>query len=223
MQPRRFVVEGTPSALLIHITEAREASEPLLEALHAASAGTGFAYAALEVSDWNRDLSPWPAPPVFGDESFGGCGRETLDRLLSQALPALRGELALRGVDRSLPACIGGYSLAGLFALWAHGECDAFDAVMAASPSVWFPGWDAWADAHSAPRGPAYLSLGRKEPKTRNRQMAAVGEAIVRQQARFAAAGVPSLLEWNEGNHFSEPEARTAKGFAWILNHLRES
>ena len=29
---------------------------------------------------------------------------------------------------------------------------------------------------------------------------------------------IPCVLEWNEGNHFKEPELWTAKGFAWLLN-----
>ena len=31
-----------------------------------------FRLIAVKVSDWNLDLSPWEAPPVFGDEGFGG-------------------------------------------------------------------------------------------------------------------------------------------------------
>ena len=31
----------------------------------------GFVLAAFKVNDWNADLSPWEAPPVFGDEAFG--------------------------------------------------------------------------------------------------------------------------------------------------------
>lgn len=35
---------------------------------------TPFSFAAFAVADWNRDLSPWAAPPVFGKEPFGGGG-----------------------------------------------------------------------------------------------------------------------------------------------------
>ncbi len=28
--------------------------------------------------------------------------------------------------------------------------------------------------------------------------------------------GVSCVLEWNEGNHFKEPDIRTAKAFAWL-------
>ena len=30
-----------------------------------------FYLIAVKVNDWNRDLSPWTAPPVFGNEPFG--------------------------------------------------------------------------------------------------------------------------------------------------------
>ena len=30
------------------------------------------------------------------------------------------------------------------------------------------------------------------------------------------------ILEWNEGNHFKDPDIRTAKGFAWLLNHTKK-
>ena len=31
--------------------------------------------------------------------------------------------------------------------------------------------------------------------------------------------GAVKTLEWNSGNHYREPDMRTAKAFAWILNH----
>ena len=34
------------------------------------------------------------------------------------------------------------------------------------------------------------------------------------------AQGIPCCLEWNEGNHFMDPDRRTAKGFAWILKGI---
>ena len=30
-----------------------------------------FRLIACQVEDWNRDLSPWEAPPVLGKEEFG--------------------------------------------------------------------------------------------------------------------------------------------------------
>ena len=33
-------------------------------------AGEDFCLLAVKADDWNRDLSPWQAPAVFGTESF---------------------------------------------------------------------------------------------------------------------------------------------------------
>ncbi len=30
---------------------------------------------------------------------------------------------------------------------------------------------------------------------------------------------VDTILEWNPGNHFKEPDIRTAKAFAWVIDH----
>ena len=222
--PARLHIEGEPAALLVHVTESRELEtfDQLLEGLRARAGGRGFAIAALAVSDWNADLSPWAAPPVFGREGFAGNAKETLDALLDRALPEIEGQLAARGVARGLPKAVGGYSLAGLFALWAFYQTGAFAGVAAASPSVWFPGWDDYADAHRPPEGGvACLSLGDRESRARNRQMATVGAAIERQQARFAAQGLrEAALEWNPGNHFADPEGRTARAWAWVLARL---
>jgi len=32
--------------------------------------------------------------------------------------------------------------------------------------------------------------------------------------------GVRTVLEWNEGNHFKDADIRTAKAFAWAIDHL---
>ena len=31
--------------------------------------------------------------------------------------------------------------------------------------------------------------------------------------------GYDSILEWNEGNHFKDFDIRTAKAFAWVMEH----
>ena len=50
--------------------------------------------------------------------------------------------------------------------------------------------------------------------------MAAVGDNIRRQYDMLKSMNLNVTLEWNEGNHFTEPEIRTAKGFAWCINNL---
>ena len=162
--------------------------------------------------DWNRELPPWPAPAVFrGAPDFGGGAAETLAFVTDGLLPAL----AAAGA-RPARVFLGGYSLAGLFALWAGYACGRFDGVAAVSPSVWYPGWSDWAERHPFRCPAAYLSLGDAEEKTRHPVMRTVGDAIRLQHARLEAAGIRTTLRWNPGNHFRDPGPRTAAGFAWL-------
>ena len=117
---------------------------------------------------------------------------------------------------------IGGYSLAGLFALWAAYQTDAFFGVAAASPSVWFPGFAEYMRQNRIQSNAVYLSLGNREEKTHNPVMATVRDRIQEAHALVKAQGVNCFLEWNEGNHFKEPDLRTAKAFLWVLNCRNE-
>lgn len=167
--------------------------------------GSDFRLLALKVEQWNSDLSPWQAPPVFGEESFGDGAANTLAEILSLTN------------DKEKRYFIGGYSLAGLFALWAAYQTDVFAGVAAASPSVWFPGFTDYMRANEIKTGNVYLSLGDREERTRNPIMATVGGRIREIQAVLIRKGVNSFLEWNQGNHFKEPDIRTAKAFSWLL------
>ena len=97
---------------------------------------------ACQVEDWNRDLSPWEAPPVLGKEEFGGRAEETLQELKETV-------------------------------------------------------------------------LSRFGPTDRT----TVGDSIRRlHQIYERVEDIETILEWNEGNHFREPELRMAKGFAWLMS-----
>lgn len=178
-----------------------------------------FTLAAFRVIDWNQDLSPWEAPPVFGKDGFGNGAANTLKLIQTSLLPELKKTYALRG---NIPVILGGYSLAGFFALWSAYQTDAFSAVACASPSVWFPGWIEYAETRAPRCETVYLSLGDREEKARNPVMARVGECI-RRQDDLLAQTVPAenhTLEWTAGNHFQEPDLRTAKAFAWCIKAL---
>ena len=171
---------------------------------------TDFGLFAFRVRDWNADLSPWPAPAVFGTQDFG-----------SGAADTLAGVLAFCG-DRDKTYIIGGYSLAGLFALWAAYQTDAFSGVAAASPSVWFPGFVDYLREHEVKTGRVYLSLGDREAKARNPVMATVGSRIIEAHEILAVRGLDATLEWNPGNHFKDMPLRTARAFAWVMHENSE-
>ena len=186
----------------------------------ASDPSSGFTLAAFRVNDWNTDLSPWEAAPVFGDAGFGSGAEDTLKYILESLIPELTGYGTSAGTEHNTELYLGGYSLAGFFSLWAAYHTDRFAGVAAVSPSVWFPGWMDFAREHSIRTPRVYLSLGDKEERTRNPVMRTVGDNIRAQLELLESdAGCTGcILEMNQGNHFREPDLRTAKGFAWLLS-----
>ena len=170
-------------------------------------AGDDFSFIGFPVKDWNKELSPWTAAPVFGKDGFGDGAKDTLAAVLSE----------LKKDDRKY--FLGGYSLAGLFALWSGYQTDVFSGIAAASPSIWFPGFVDFMQKESFQADTVYLSLGDREEKTKNAVMAKVGDNIRWAYEHFHNIGVKTVLEWNEGNHFKDADIRTAKAFAWLLQH----
>lgn len=169
-----------------------------------------FSLVAFMIKDWNQELTPWAAPAVFGKVPFGSGAEKTLEFITSRLLPE---------VQENIPHLIlGGYSLAGLFALWSGYQTDKFEGIAAASPSVWYPKWIDYASENKPLAKSVYLSLGDKEEKAKNPVMAQVGNAIRKQHELLTEQEINTLLEWNAGNHFVDSDKRMAKGFAWLLN-----
>ena len=73
---------------------------------------------------WDHDMTPWYCPPVSeNDTPCTGGADEYLKLLLTQILPQAR--TMIQGEPRFTG--IAGYSLSGLFAMYAMYQCDAFD------------------------------------------------------------------------------------------------
>ena len=163
----------------------------------------------------------WLVSPRGGsrpwDEPFGGQAAGFLDELLKQIIPQAESSLpqppAWRGVA--------GYSLAGLFALWALWQTDVFERAASASGSLWFPGFIDYARERTMTATPdaAYLSLGKKETKTPNRMMRHVLDDTRAMEELFIERDIPTTLELNPGNHFAQTDLRMARGIHWILTH----
>ena len=99
---------------------------------------------------------------------------------------------------------------------------DHFVGVAGVSPSVWFPGWIEFVRENSLLTRSVYLSLGDKEEHTRNPIMSKVGDNIREMSDIYARTSNISAvtLEWNEGNHFTEPGKRVANGFIWLCRFM---
>lgn len=216
---RVFVfADEAPEVLLIEPMDLRDL-EFLDKEIETLKAGTDrpFALATLIIEDWNNDLTPWAAEPVFGKEPFGNGAPATLRLIEEELIPEMENIFPmLKGAERIL----GGYSLSALFALWGAYEGHSFTGAAAASPSVWYPGWMDYVRSQKPNASKIYLSLGDKEYKSRNKTMATV-EDCIREYADILSGteGVTTTLEWNPGNHFVQADKRTAKAFLWVMNH----
>lgn len=168
-----------------------------------------FTLVAFKIEKWNAELTPWPAPPVFGKIPFGNGGPQTLDYIIENIIPVF-----------CLPdtkIILGGYSLAGFFSIWAAFQSDIFYGTVSASPSIWYPNWIKYSEEHDPLVKHIYLSLGDKEEHTKSVAMKQVAVCMRREYEILQDKGINSILEWNPGNHFQDNGLRTAKGFAWVM------
>lgn len=220
IQNRTCHIYGDISAeyLLLQMVDEHDLAgmEREVEAIHRQTAQP-FLLAAVQVENWNDDLSPWPAPPVWGKQGFGGRAGDTL-AWLAQAVPSIRRQYSIK---EDCKVVLGGYSLAGLFALWASTQTNLFYGVAAASPSVWFPDWMEFEQQRPIQTQHIYLSLGDKEEHTKNAVMAVVGDNIRTLHSQLIARGADCTFEWNSGGHFKDADLRTARAFRWVMEESR--
>ena len=175
----------------------------------------GVRLVLLPQADWNNDLTPWPAAPVFKKgKAFGGKAEAYLQRLENEILPGIETKLGGLPDERWLL----GVSLAGLFAVWAAVRSSLFTRIAAVSGSFWYPGFPQWLWEQSPAPGlqAAYLSLGRKEAEGKNPHLKGIA-AQTREVAHILSEkGVPTTFAWTEGTHFAPVVPRLEQA----LNHL---
>lgn len=177
---------------------------------------------------WEENFSPWCAPRVFAKgPNFGDGAQKTLDTLINQVIPWAESELTEPPAYRVLV----GYSLAGLFSLWAgvtqagvsHVDVPTptFQRIGAVSGSFWFPGLLDYVDQQlnggAVGLTHAYLSLGDREARTPNPQIMHVRENAELLASRLESAGITSMFELNRGNHFQNVEGRMQKALDWLV------
>lgn len=213
----RFFGSDNPGCLLIQLAERNELAHLEAEAGQIASlTELPFVLVAIEVENWLVDLMPWPDGNVSRDPEAGKHGQEMLDYILLTLVPELEKRYG------TLPVILGGYSLGGLFALWASSQSDRFNAIAAASPSVWIKDWIPYAQKHIPLADSVYLSLGDREEFVKNQAIARVGDNLRMQytQLQEQLGAQHCILVWEQGNHFSDSDGRLARAFAWCLNNL---
>ena len=176
-----------------------------------------FSLVAFKIEDWNSELTPWEMPLLRGKGNFGDGAAGTLEFIKNDLIPSLSEYTNTE--NKEIKYILGGYSLAGLFSLWSGYQTDIFEGIAAVSPSVWYKKWIEYVEAEKPLSEKIYLSLGDTEEKTKHQILSEIGENIRKQHEILEKSeNVKTVLEWNEGNHFKNPDIRTAKGFLWVMN-----
>ena len=176
-----------------------------------------FSLVAFKIEDWNSELTPWEMPLLRGKGNFGDGAAGTLEFIKNDLIPSLSEYINVE--NKEIKYILGGYSLAGLFSLWSGYQTDISEGIAAVSPSVWYKGWIEYVEAEKPLSEKIYLSLGDTEEKTKHQILSKIGDNIRKQHEILENSGnVKTVLEWNEGNHFQNPDIRTAKGFLWVIN-----
>ena len=178
-----------------------------------------FIFVSVQLADFDRECSPWPAPAVFwGNKDFAGGAREYLALLEQEIKPFIDKEFF------TLPDAghtgFMGYSLAGLLALYSLYESPCFGRIASVSGSLWYDGWLEYMENRNPCNLDArvYLSLGTAEERSRNRRLAHVGgctrrtaEILKRQLSEEAVS-----LMWHPGGHFTGMEERLGAAASWF-------
>lgn len=206
---------GLPNRPVIYLNTVAEADAQIYKAL---GQGDGPACSLVTVTglDWNHDMAPWDIPAIArGGECCTGGAADYLNLLTGQILPRAERELSEPVSWRG----IAGYSLGGLFALYALFHTDLFSRAASVSGSLWYPGLLEYVSSHEMKKKPEclYFSLGSQEHKTRNACMRTVQQNTEKIADICRARGIQTLFQLTPGNHFQNPVGRTAAGITWLL------
>ena len=167
---------------------------------------------AVSIHDWQGELSPWAAPAIFGKYDFAGNASLLLSELESFWMWF---EKDNQIETNQLYLC--GYSLAGLFSLWASSQTNLFKKIAAVSPSVWYLNFVEYMQQNPIQTREVYMSLGDKEANAKNKVMATVKTCFDAVIQILQKQDVILTYEYNPGNHFQDVELRMTKGIQQLL------
>lgn len=175
-----------------------------------------FVLAAVSRVNWSDDMTPWPTEALAKWESrCGGMADRYLEKLEKEICPAVCDALPFAPSGLYLA----GYSLGGLFALYALWKTPLFTRVASASGSLWYPDFAEFC-LSSEPAGVpdrVYLSLGRKETKARGRTACLLDNTNAVAE-RLRGLGADVTFEENPGGHTHEADRRMARGILALLD-----
>lgn len=206
------------SACVVHV--GKSASSPAIYVIDfpehpfdiaSVAAGRQSTIVTVPIGDWNANLTPWPAKGIYrGEPDFGGNAGQTLSGLVGEVIPAIEQAAGLAPERRAI--C--GYSLGGLFALYAFAHDARFGACACLSGSVWYEGWvDYLRELEFEGSGRfAFLSIGSKEKHAAPKILHHVQDQMGECADILRAHGCAAEFVVKRGSHMSFVQERFDAG-----------
>lgn len=195
--------------------------EAILEELKQKGTSPEFLILSIKPHSWNDDFTPWSAPAFReGEQAPLGKADDYIQKLTGEI--KLYIDANYRTKKEPENSILIGYSLGGLAALYTLYKVDAFGKVGCLSGSLWYDDWIPFMKSTIPEKKSCkvYLSLGKKESRSRNARMSKVAECTERAteilKEQLGSENV--TFEWNEGGHFTDIPKRFAKAMEWLLD-----
>lgn len=169
----------------------------------------------LIIENWFSSLSPWEEK-LPGFPLFEGKGEETFRFFERTLFPLMKKRF---GFDKAILA---GYSLAGLFSLYAGTKTEMFDAIASISGSLWYPGFLSYLKKNPIRCKNIYLSIGEKESNSKSKILQTGLSCQLQTFSLFNSEKKNVLFQINPGGHFIDCEKRTIKGIDFLFEELRK-
>ena len=170
------------------------------------------------------DYTPWPLQasetmPI----DFGGKAEEHLSFITTHVIPFCESEYGFASSTEK--RVMGGYSLGGLFSLYAAVNTDFFGTVLSCSSSLWYPGFLDYLKEHpfKAAHPKLYMSVGDQEGTTATNLTADQTSNTIALKDFYEPKLEPNDFKFilEEGNHGNNISGRAWRAIEWVEENCR--
>lgn len=181
-----------------------------------------FIFLDIKVNEWSEKLTPYKVPDKgLYLRNLDGKGTDHLKFIDETLIPFINNYLSKTEISISKYILIG-YSLAGLFAVFAGLKSKYINIIASISGSLWYPNLIKYINDIPINNNInfIYLSLGNKEKNTRNEYMKEVENNSLMLYDYFKNKYKNAYFEFNNGNHFFHSNERVIKALTYLFNNV---
>ena len=181
-------------------------------------------FVLIDSKNRSDDYTPWPLQSSEAmPKDFGGKAAEHLKFITTKVIPVCESEYGF--ASSADKRAIGGYSLGGLFSLYAAVNTDLFGTVLSCSSTLWYPDFLAYLKEHpfKAPHPKLYMSVGDEEGlSASNLTKDQIPNTMAFKdwlEKEFQANDFKFMLE--EGNHGNNIPRRVEHAVGWVEENCK--